>query len=184
MIVFLNKMKKRYNKMKKMFVEIFVICLIFLIYLVNNFVTKNKEKRKIYDRYKYPNRDFFGDELYSEIEHRPSKYELEIGNQIVEKGNNVFDFCGTPKESEKIGDVGELNRYFYYVYQDAESQKADVSLITCIISGDKGNVWVVYSVERYDVYGNRINASINILSLWYIEKNKNDWKVVKIKESP
>ena len=35
----------------------------------------------------------------SEIEHKASKSELEIGNQIVEKGNKVFDFCGTLKEA-------------------------------------------------------------------------------------
>ena len=112
----------------------------------------------LYDKYKYPNKDFFGDELYSEIEYKASKSELEIGNQIVEKGK--------------------------YTYEGTESQKADISLITCIISGDKGHVWVVYSVERYDSQGNITNASKNVLSLWYIEKYEDDWKVVEIKEAP
>lgn len=112
----------------------------------------------LYDKYKYPNKDFFGDELYSEIEYKASKSELEIGNQIVEKGK--------------------------YTYEGTESQKADISLITCIISGDKGHVWVVYSVERYDSHGNITNASKNVLSLWYIEKYEDDWKVVEIKEAP
>ena len=139
---------------------------------------------KLYDKYKYPNKDFFGDELYSEIEHKASESELEIGNQIVEKGNKVFDFYGTLKESEELGNVGELNRYFYFAYEGAESQNADLSFITCIISGDKGKVWVVYSVERFDSQGKIINASKNVLSLWYIEKYENDWNVVEIKEAP
>ena len=140
---------------------------------------------ELYEAYRYPNEDFFGKDLYAEVDHECSDYEFEVGNGIVNKGVEVFEYTGMEQDSiAEMGDVGALDRYYYFDVKNAASQEGTFRFITCKISGNEGHVWVVYTCKRYDENGSLINSSSNILSLWYIEDQGDGWYVVRIQEAP
>lgn len=72
------------------------------------------QKKALYDEYRYPNEDFYGKELYSEICYDCSAYEAEIGNALVDKAIEVAKYTGTEEAEKEIGDVGALSRFYYY----------------------------------------------------------------------
>jgi hypothetical protein len=172
--------------MKKKLI-ISAICLLFFALAVI-VILRYKEKNhmsELYEKYQYPNEDFYGKDLYSEIDYECSDSESEVGNMIVDKAFEVANYTGTEQDSEtEMGDVGALSRYFYFDTKNAVSQEGTFRLITCSISGDEGHVWVVYTCEKYDENETLINASYDILSLWYIENQGNEWYVVRIQEAP
>lgn len=43
---------------------------------------------------------------------------------------------------------------------------------------------MAYTCERYDENGTLLNASNDVLTLWYIENQGDKWEVVKILEAP
>lgn len=84
-----------------------------------------------------------------------------------------------------MGDVGALERYYYFDTKDAVGQEADFELITCKISGREGHVWVGTTIQRFDENGqNAGGGGRDMLSLWYIEYQENGWYVVKILNTP
>lgn len=151
------------------------------------------EKHELYEEYRYPNEEFFGKELYSEILYGCSEYESKIGNEILDKAIQVADYKGTEEKAEKeIGDVGALRRYYYFVFYNWKdpsqykviSQEMNFKFITCKVTGDGGHVWVVYTRIMRDENGKVTGGSANILCLWYIEKQEDEWRVVEIWEAP
>ena len=143
------------------------------------------KKYKLYEEYRYPHEEFYGKELYSEIGYKCSDYESEIGHLILDKAIEVAEYTGTEQDAEQeLGDVGPLSTYYYYVHKKTVTQKVTFQFITCKITGNEGHLWVVYTHVRYDENGERVNSSLNILSLWYIEKKENEWHVTEIHEAP
>lgn len=161
-----------------------LLIIIFLIIVIIRFGKKNNMS-ELYEEYQYPNEDFFGRELYSEIDYECSDDESQIGNMMVNKAIDVSKYSGTKEDSESaIGDVGALDRYYYYDRKEAASQKATFEFITCKITEDKGHIWVVTKRIYYDADEKMIGGSSEILTLWNIENKEGEWYVVQIREAP
>lgn len=179
-----NLNHKKFNKSIILAVIIGILLFFLLITGILMYLKKSRISG-LYEKYRYPNEEFYGKELYSEIDDNCSDYELEIGNEIVLKGYKVLKYSGTEHDSEsEIGDVGALSRYFYFNTKNVASQRGSFQLITCKISGNYGHVWVAYTCERYDENGTLLNASDDVLTLWYIENQGDKWEVVKVLEAP
>ncbi len=156
-----------------------IILAMILIYYKQNCVSD------IYKEYQYPNEDFFGKELYSEIDYKCSEYELEIANMVIDRAKEVSDYIDIMENAEsKLGDVGALSRYYYFNSENAVMQDVDFQIVTCKINSDEGHVWVVYNLVRYDKEGEPINSCSDILTLWNIEKYGDEWRVVQVREAP
>lgn len=175
------------HTVKKEILKISIICVLVLALLIISSLLFPSvfEDKILYEKYRYPDEDFYGKDLYSEIIYDCSEYESEIGNMIVDRAFEVASYTGTEQDSEtEMGDVGALSRFYYFHYNHVVSQKVDFQFINCKISGSEGHVWVVYTHVGYDDSGSRATSSSNILSLWYIEKQGEEWNVVRIMEAP
>jgi hypothetical protein len=173
--------------MKKKLI-ISVICLLFFalaVIVILRYKGKN-HMSELYEKYQYPNEDFYGKDLYSEIDYECSDSETEVGNMIVDKAFEVANYTGTEQDSEtEMGDVGALSRYYYFDTKDAHTQEADFQFITCKITGNEGHIWVGATILRYDENGkNAGGGGRDMLSLWYIEYQENEWYVVKVLDTP
>ncbi len=142
------------------------------------------KKILLYKQYQYPNESFFGKELYSEITHTSSSYEKEIGMMIKTKIEEIAGCQGTEEDIPNMEDTDALEDFYYFTVKDAKTQEIKLKLITCIINGNEGHVWLDYSLVRYGENGKIVNSSNDILLLCYIEKQWGEWKVVQTKEAP
>lgn len=140
-----------------------VISLLFFAILIILMI-KSWKKYELYDKYHYPNEEFYGKELYSEITYDCSEYEAEIGKDMLDMAMKSDEYTGTSG--------------------NAVSQNVTLQLITCKISGNEGHVWVVYTRKGYDENGALVNVSSNILSLWYIERQGSEWSITQVREAP
>lgn len=91
---------------------------------------------------------------------------------------------GTEEDIPNMEDTDELEDFYYFTVKDAKTQEIELKLITCIINGNEGHVWLDYSLVRYGENGKIVNSSNDILLLCYIEKQWGEWKVVQTKEAP
>lgn len=67
---------------------------------------------------------------------------------------------------------------------DCRTSKLSIEMLTCIINGEEGHLWVGYSHNMYDSEGNLLSSSVVSKSLWYINKENETWKVTSIREHP
>ena len=144
------------------------------------------KKHELYEKYRYPNEEFYGKELYYEILYGCSEYESKIGKEILDTAIQVAEYTGTKEDAEnEIGDVGALSKYFYFDAKRAVAQEASFRFITCKITGNEGHVWVETTILRFDENGkNAGEGGRDMLSLWYIEKQGKEWNVVEIWATP
>lgn len=166
-----------------------ILIITLLIFLSGILMINLWKKHKLYEKYRYPNENFFGKELYTEIIYNCSDQELEVGNAILDNAMKVATYTGNKKNTGEMSDVGALSRYYYYNWKvpaeyETVFQEMEFQLITCKITEDRGNVWVVYTRRMKSEDKKLIAGSWDILSLWEIEKQDGDWKVVKISEAP
>ena len=134
-------------------------------------VIKAKSKNSVYEKYEWAE-EFYGEKLYSEIDHKSTSEEEVIGKQIAKQTEIVLSYMGN---SEDAKEVGELK------HQGSEkpvSQKSKVTHLTTKITKDTGHVWLSYTVTRYDREGEIINHTGDGPVLLYIEKINNEWAVV------
>ncbi len=173
-------MRKKISKIS--IISVLLLSLLIICFLLYPFIFKD---RILYEKYRYPGEEFFGKDVYSEITYDCSEYESEVGNMIIDRAFEVARYTGTEQDSEtEMGDVGALSIFYYFHYNRVVSQKVDFQFINCKISGSEGHVWVVYTHVGYDNSGTRVTSSSNILSLWYIERQGDEWCVVRIREAP
>lgn len=173
-------------KKKKIYL-IGVVCLLLFILLTMAVLGywKTRKVSRLYETYQYPNEKFYGKELYSEIDHKCSDHESEVGNVIVNKGLEVLQYTGTESDAEtEMGDVGALSRYYRFQTYNTVSQEGIFQFITCKLSGDEGHVWVACTCKGYDENGNQVAGFSDALSLWYIENREGEWCVVRVREAP
>ena len=163
-----------------LFIVVTIVIIVVLRYKAQN------GKSELYTKYQYPNEDYYGKELYSEIDYQCSDYEAEIGETLVERAIDIASYTGDETQSvNEMGEVGAFSHYYLSSYRkDAVSQKLSLQFITCRITGDEGRVWVVETRVIYNENGEKINVDSNILTLWYMEKQENEWQVVRIVECP
>ena len=173
--------------MKRKIYSTGIICLLLLVLFiiaVSGYRNKSKMSR-LYEEYRYPNEEFYGKELYSEIDYECSDYESKVGNEIANRGLEVLQYSGTEQDAEtEMGNVGALGQYYCFHTKNAVLQKGTLKFITCKTVGNEGHVWVVYTCGKYDENGSLVNGSSDILSLWHIEKQGDEWFVVRIQEAP
>jgi hypothetical protein len=134
-------------------------------------------------RYKYPNEEHFGKEVYSEIERKCTAQEKEDIAQVLTVAKYVFNYTGSQANADK--NVGALDNYYHFYEEfEATSVKYKIKLVTTWNNGETGYIWVVYSVEGFDKNGNGVYGSWDVLSRWEIEMKNNRWEVVQIDEAP
>lgn len=144
------------------------------------------KKHELYEKYRIPNEEVYGKELYSEILYACSEYESKIGKGVLDKAVQVAEYKGTKEGAEnEIGDVGALSRYYYFDTKRAVAQETSFQFITCKITGNEGHVWVGTTILRFDENGeNAGGGGSDMLSLWYIENRDGEWHVVKVFDTP
>lgn len=174
------------NEKKYIIGAVIILVMLAWITIVLVIAFRENYRSKLYQQYQYPNEEFYGKKLYSEIDYKCSDYEAEVGNQILHKAIEVAEYTGTKQEAEnEIGEVGALERYYYFDSKDAVSQEVEFQFITCKLTEDTGHVWVVSTVLRVNENGKRAsNSGRDCLDLWYIEKQGEEWQVVKAVSSP
>lgn len=166
---------------------IFIVCFIVVLFGILLGIRLYKKNKVVYSdlylKYQYPEEEYFGKELYSEIDHQSSPDEIECGKEIIDKINQIADY----KENEEDAlNEGALN-WFYYFYgcPTAVEQNLNVEFITCKLSQDTGHLWIAYDREQYDENGELACGSWNILALISLSKNANgEWFVTEIDEAP
>ena len=139
-------------------------------------VIKAKSKNSVYEKYKWAE-EFYGEKLYSEIDHKSTSEEEVIGKQIAKQTEIVLSYMGNSEDAKEVGEL----KHFYWFNQGSEkpvSQKSKVTHLTTKITKDTGHVWLSYTVTRYDREGEIINHTGDGPVLLYIEKINNEWAVV------
>ena len=119
---------------------------------------------EMYSRYRYPGENTFGKSLLSEVDHKMTVEEYRIGIELVMQMNAVLSYDGP--EADAASDVGALSRYYWFPYYSRPAKVlCSVQLVNCVRHDDSCNVWVAYSVERYDGAGGVESGSWDVLSL-------------------
>lgn len=149
-------------------------------------ITQKDSMSDLYEHYQYPNEAFYGQTLYSEIDYECTAYEADVALTILNRAHLVAEYTGAAQDAEdQLGDVGALDKYYYFDTKDAVTQEVNFKFITCKITDIGGHLWVATTMLRYDENGNRTpGGGRDILSLWYIKEENNEWHVVKTLESP
>ena len=172
--------------MKKKIYLIGIFCLMIIACLAVMIprIMDKYEAYKLYKKYQYPSEEVFGKELYSEITYRCSDYESEVGNLLIDQAIEVAEYTGIEQDAKKeIGEVYALDYYYLYKRNGAIAQEVTFQFVTCKISENSGHVWILCT-KKYDEAGEVIYDGSNIPSLWYIEKQEEEWRVVKVMEGP
>lgn len=161
--------------------------LIFVLLVI--IILRYKEKSytsELYEKHQYPNEEFYGKDVYSEIDYEFSEYESEVGNMMIDRAFEVARYTGTEQEAEtEMGDVGSLSRYYYFNSKNTYTQESDFKFITCQITENEGHVWVETTVLRHDKNGENDGGGCRgALSLWRIENRDNEWYVVRASDGP
>ena len=113
----------------------------------------------------------------------------EIATEILNYADNIVfsDVTHTYEENLKL--YGELGRYPFdsYRFDDTNERKAfyethSLELLSAHIDENQGYMFVKYSQQAVGENNETISGSWDVISLWKIEKDNDNWKVVKIVE--
>lgn len=168
-----------YKKSKKKLLVITIICIISIVVYKCVFFETD-----LYKKYKYPNEEFFGKEVYSRIDHKATQSERSVGMEMFDKVRLVSEYTGTEEDADYVEEIGELNDFYYFTRVGAASQKVDLTFITCELDDENGMIWVEYDRRYFDEKGEFIGGSSDVLMLWSIEKIDGKWMVVNSSEAP
>ena len=136
----------------------------------------------IYERYRYPAEEFYGKELYSEIDYICTEEERKAGDKLVKTALSILSCSGEESLNQEVG--GLKAYYAKESYPDTAFTVCEVRQITTKIMGERGHVWAVYSVKRFGKDGEIVNQSEDILTLWIIEKKNGEYLVASVVEAP
>lgn len=103
---------------------------------------------------------------------------------IMRQADEAFsDFTHTKEENNE--QYGLLSRYTTASERGATKVEYSLDLWSAHFNTSEGYMWIYYSKESFDEYGNTISGSYGIPSLWVLEKDENDdWFISYIKEHP
>ena len=163
--------------MKKLSKILFIVLIALLVSVLCGCA---KGESALYKQYQYPNEEYFGKEVYRQIDSPCTEEKRKDVAQVLSAAEYVFRYTGDAAHSDKS--VGALKSY--YRFSEAASVDFSVKLITTKNDGRSGYMWVVYSANGFDRNGNLIYGSSNILAKWDIQKKSGQWVVVKIDEAP
>jgi hypothetical protein len=125
---------------------------------------------------------YFG-KSYFELYSFQNEKEKEIGNEIVERVKFCMEYTG---DEDSAPQTDELSRYYYFpCYDKPAKTEVDISLKKAVLNGDKGSVWFVYTLHRFNENGDSLGCANNILTKCKIEKDKSgEWIVTNVSEPP
>ena len=124
-----------------------------------------------------PDIDFFGEELMKELDHKASADEKAVADQVLAYASEVA--------AGKVKDDSIVYKYYSpYTVSNCKISKLSIKMLTCLINGEEGHLWVGYSHNMYDSEGDLLRSSGVSRSLWYIKKENETWKVTSIREHP
>ena len=188
-IVPLKKTKKKIkNKI------ILSVSIIGIAAIVLGFLAGRHEKQLIYveegtNTLKKYESDYFTDEEKDILNHKPSEYEKQIANNVINDAKVAFEDCGkySCDECDKI--YGCLAQYAIDREQaDSFKLVGKQYLLTnlgCNISESEGYIWINYTIIGYKEGYVSETGSFDVNSLWKIEKGEDgNWKVIEVKEHP
>ncbi len=110
--------------------------------------------------------------------------DRNTAQSIMRQADEAFsDFNHTNDENKVI--YGTLSRYANSSERGITDVEYSLDLWSAHFEGNIGHMWVYYSQETFDEYGNTISGSYRIPSLWVLEKDENEgWFVSYVKEHP
>lgn len=75
-----------------------------------------------------------------------SEEEKRIGEEVRKKFERIVDYSGEKEDASWIEEMGPLNLYYYFTYEDVIRQDVKIKFVTAEINDDKGKLW--YDIER------------------------------------
>lgn len=155
----------------------FVSISIIILVVVVGIVVINNHESALYKKYKYPNEDFFGKKLYSEIDYGCTAEEKKIGENIV---NGAYEYVMTENKDIK----GSYEMLFGWYFKDGyKINDLKINLITSKIDENIGHIWVDVFISAESQDG-KIKPRSRGLELWIVEKKDNDWVITGSKSAP
>ena len=167
-------MMKKYRR-KKIIIVLAIV--LFCVVIILIYFNKKESERKDAELYQDPDIDFFGEELMKELDHKASAEEKAVADQVLAYASEVA--AGKVKDDSIV-----YSCYSPYTEVDCKTSKLSIKMLTCIINGEEGHLWVEYSHNMYDSEGNLLKSSGVPRSLWYLKKENETWKVTSIREHP
>ena len=92
---------------------------------------------------------------------------------------NVLKSLFWIKPLTKIG----KNKTTWINTDNASTTNVSIEYLNTKQDGDSGYIWVKYTAEYLDGYGEGFKGSYDVVSRWEIKKENNEWKVTKITEA-
>ena len=158
-------------------IKIVLASIFFCVVIIFIYFSEMKLAQMDAELYQDPDIDFFGEELMKELDHKASEEEKAVADQVLAYASEVA--AGKVKDDSIV-----YTYYSPYTEVDCKTSKLSIKMLTCIINGEDGHLWVEYSHNMYDSEGNLLNSSGVPRSLWYLKKENETWKVTSIREHP
>ena len=106
----------------------------------------------------------------------------EIAKKIIKDSEKAFKIS-LQEASDR--DLGACSAYCpdKTVLDNASTTNISIKYLNTKQDGDSGYIWVKYTAEYLDGYGEGFKGSYDVVSRWEIKKENNEWKVTKITEA-
>lgn len=161
--------------MKKL---VFPILLLFSICMFSACSKPSQEYIVENTDYAYMNNES-NEELQSKCE---DKEQIETAKRIIKNSEKAFK---TSLQEASNYDFGACSAYCpdKTVLDNASTTNVSIEYLNTKQDGDSGYIWVKYTAEYLDGYGEGFKGSYDVVSRWEIKKENNEWKVTKITEA-
>lgn len=125
---------------------------------------------------------FFG-KSYAELYSFQTPTEKKIGEEIVERARACMEYIG---DEQSAPETDKLAKYYYFPYHDRPARTdVEISLVKCVLHGEKGSVWFNYTLKRLNENDESIGSSADILTRCTIMKDEaGNWIVTSVSEPP
>lgn len=125
---------------------------------------------------------YFGEDYYELYSIQTFK-EKKIGEEIVDRARACMEYTGSEEDAPE---TDALSIYYYWGnYKKPVRAEVDISLRKAVIKGNKGSVWIYYSLYRFDENNESTYGTYSILARCTIEKDDSgEWVVTSVREPP
>lgn len=165
------------NNMKKVIIP----ALLILSACILSACSKNENTEKyIYETTAY---QYINDPNHKELQTKfEDKEQIEIAKKIIKDSEKAFKIS-LQEASDR--DLGACSAYCpdKTVLDNASTTNVSIEYLNTKQDGDSGYIWVKYTAEYLDGYGEGFKGSYDVVSRWEIKKENNEWKVTKITEA-
>ena len=128
-------------------------------------------------------KDFFGDEIYSELQIECTADDREAIQPVLDFADKAFSYLG---DGDKYELFGELGKYCYNDYTGnthITSERHNIYFLTAKLNDETGYLWVEYFHEGHSE-SNEFTTIRDRKSRWTLEKTDGKWVVSDILEHP